>query len=254
MNLNKRCDICNVEISKTNWSKHIKTKKHLEGIRDFIQREVNEGSTNEEVQIKHCGICNVVVAENEWSEHLKSTSHKNNTKLIKDKIKQKVSSFNVIRQRRRNFQDIDFETNDYIIKKSEEALEKCFLTLRITPKNDINSVYVLKEKLPELMFEIMKYILEEKTYKLQIVIKGNFRKFYPATGQEEFEEITIPSKNQIILNEFEIEETINDLFLEIHEKIESWDNNEGYWHLDNVINVDFKLREYKPLILISLPH
>jgi hypothetical protein len=25
----------------------------------------------------------------------------------------------------------------------------------------------------------MKYILEEKTYKLQIVIKGNFRKFHP---------------------------------------------------------------------------
>jgi hypothetical protein len=129
------------------------------------------------------------------------------------------------------------------VKKSEEALERCFLTLRITPKNEVNSVYVLKEELPELMFERMKYILEEKTYKLQIVIKGNFRKFHPATGQEEFEGITVPSKNQIILNEFEIEETIHDLLVEIHEKIESLDNNEGYWHLDNVINVDFKLRE-----------
>jgi hypothetical protein len=45
------------------------------------------------------------------------------------------------------------------------------------------------------------------------------------------------------LNEFEIEETIHDLLVKIHEKIESLDNNEGYWHLDNVINVDFKLRE-----------
>ena len=71
--------------------------------------------------------------------YLKSTCHKNNTKLIKDKIKQKVKSFNVIRQRRRNFQDIDFETDDYIVKKWEEALEGCFLTLRITPKNDTNS-------------------------------------------------------------------------------------------------------------------
>jgi hypothetical protein len=54
------------------------------------------------------------------------------------------------------------------------------------------------------MFERMKYILEEKTYKLQIVLKGNFRKFHPATGQEEFEEISVPSKNQIILREDEI--------------------------------------------------
>ena len=31
-----RCDICNIEISKSNWSKHIKTKKHLDNI--LLQR------------------------------------------------------------------------------------------------------------------------------------------------------------------------------------------------------------------------
>ncbi len=98
------------------------------------------------------------------------------------------------------------------------------------------------------MFEKMKDVLEHKTaIKLQLVLKGKFRKFHPATGREEFEEITVPSKNQIILREDETEGTIHALLLEIHEKIESWDNNEGYWHLDNVINIDFKLREYKPL-------
>ncbi len=83
---------------------------------------MNERS-DEGVQIKHCGICNDVVPENEWSEHLKSLSHKKNTKLIKDELKEKVRSFNIRRLRKRNFQDIDFETNDYIVKKSEEALE-----------------------------------------------------------------------------------------------------------------------------------
>ncbi len=122
--------------------------------------ERSSGSTNEGVQIKHSGIYNVVVPENEWSEHLKSLSHKKNTKLIKDELKEKVRSFNVRRHRKRNFQNVDFETNDYIEKKSEEALEGCFLTLRITPKNEINSVYVLIEELPGLMFERMKNILE----------------------------------------------------------------------------------------------
>ena len=32
----KQCDICNKEISKSNWSKHIKTKKHLDNI--LLQR------------------------------------------------------------------------------------------------------------------------------------------------------------------------------------------------------------------------
>jgi hypothetical protein len=245
MEQNRRCDICNVEIFKTNWSKHVKTKKHLDAVQ--TRREVNERSDNE-IQIKLCGICNIDVPENEWIKHLKSHSHKGNTKLIKNKLKEKVRSFNIRRQRKRNFQNIDFETNDYIVKKSEEALEGCFSTLRITPKNEVDSVYVLIKELSELMFERVKDILEDKTaVKLQIVLKGKFRKFHPSTGREELEEITIASKNKIILREDEIEETIHALLLEIHEKIESWDNNEGYWHLVNVVNVDFKLREYKPL-------
>ncbi len=94
----------------------------------------------------------------------------------------------------------------------------------------------------------MKGILEHKAaIKLQLVLKGKFRKFHPATGREEFEEITVPSKNKIILREGEIEKMLISLILEIHETIESWDNNEGCWHLVNVVNVDFKLREYKPL-------
>ncbi len=128
MEQNRRCDICNIEISKTNWSKHIKT--------DAVQA-VNERT--DRVQIKHCRICNIVVPENEWTNHLKSPSHKRSTKLIKDKLKEKVRSFNIRRQRnygfiqrKRNFQNIDFETNDYIVKKSEKALEGCFLTIRIT--------------------------------------------------------------------------------------------------------------------------
>jgi hypothetical protein len=274
VNLNKRCDICNKEISKSNWSKHIKTKKHLRLEQE--PREINEvvpikrcdicnvdvwgnhikttkhlnavQARRERVQINHCGICNVDVLENERNNHLKSPSHKRNTKLIKNKLKEKVRLFKIRRLRKRNFDDIDFETDDYIVKKSEEALEKCFLTIRITPKNEVNSVDVLMEELPGLMFEKMKDVLEQKTaVKLQIVLRGNFRKFQPATGGKEFEEITVPSKNQIILREDEIDDSIGDLLRKIHEKIESWDNNEGYWHLENVINVDFKLREYKPL-------
>jgi hypothetical protein len=83
MEKNRRCDICNVEISKTNWGKHIKTKKHFDVVQ--ARREVNERSA-EGVQIKRCGICNVDVPENERTKHLKSPSHKRSTKLIKDKL------------------------------------------------------------------------------------------------------------------------------------------------------------------------
>ncbi len=52
----RRCDICNLDVSKTNWSKHIKTKKHLEAEQE--QREVNVVNvrSDERVQTKHCGL------------------------------------------------------------------------------------------------------------------------------------------------------------------------------------------------------
>jgi hypothetical protein len=226
----KHCNICNKDVSSTNWSKHLKTKRHLDV--EQVQREVipdvNVGNerSDEEVQIKYCGLCNIDMKENDWIKHLKSKSHKSNTNSIKDKLIQKVRSFNIKRLRKRAFQNIEFETKDYFVKKSEEALDGCFLTLRIIPKNDVDSVYVLVE-LPKLMFESVKEILEHKqALKLQLVLKGKFRKFHPASGQEKFEEITVPSKNKIILREDEIEKKLNSLIREIHETIESWDNNE----------------------------
>jgi phage FluMu protein Com len=138
-----RCNICNKEISKSNWSKHIKTKKHLDNIRlqTNNQNEIQRNNT----QIK-CGICNILIYENEFNEHLKSDNHKNNSKLLQNKLKVKIKSLNIIRQRKRHFNDLDFETDGYIVKKSEEALERCFLTLRITPKNEINLINVLIEE------------------------------------------------------------------------------------------------------------
>jgi hypothetical protein len=85
---------------------------------------VNEGT--DVVQIKLCGICNVDVPEN-------AEKHKRSTKLIKDKLKQKVRSFN-IRRLRRNFQNIDFETNDYIVKKVRRSVRGMFLNIRNNTK------------------------------------------------------------------------------------------------------------------------
>jgi hypothetical protein len=118
-NHKKRCDICNVEISQSNWSKHLNTKKHKN---NQNSNEVSHNEPERNIQ-KHCGICNVQyeVSENEWKQHLKSPTHKNNTKLLQDKLKEKVKSFKIIKQRKRYFNDIDFETDDYIAKKSEEA-------------------------------------------------------------------------------------------------------------------------------------
>ena len=131
----KQCTICNIDVSKSNWSKHLKSKKHTNAAAAAIVVHT---------KLKRCVFCNIEIPENDWNDHLKLPSHKKNLGLFKKQI---VCS-NVKRKRKRHFEDIEFETNDYIVKKSEEALEKCFLTVRIIPKIDVDSVDVLTQEFP----------------------------------------------------------------------------------------------------------
>lgn len=197
---------------------------------------------------RYCNICDEDVPKNSWDEHLSSTSHKENANLFKKKIKEKYKSIKIKAAKKRNFEDIDFETDDYLVEKSEEALQKCFLTLRIIPKKEIKSIYVLIEELPYLMYEKMKEVLYiKKSIKLKIIIYGKFAKFQPAIGNCEYQYITVASSNKIIEREDDINNNIEHALNEINIHIENWDNNEGYWHLELIDSIYFKLREYKPL-------
>ena len=265
----KHCDLCNVNITKKNWSRHRQSASHKN------KEEINTDNNtifldnlpfkDEDIEIeirlkspykkelKKWPILSILKKdlENYFKQKLPDA------KVIPGKVYRKCKSCGKLYHKKdysehmklhtRKFKNPQ-EISDYVIEETDEALEKCFLTLRATPQKEINSVYVLMEELPELMFPMIKDNLEKKTgIKVQLVLKGKFKKFHPATSTEEFDELTVPSKNRIILRKDEIEDAIKDSLNAIHEKIESWDNNEGYWHLVNVIHVDFKLREYKPL-------
>ncbi len=122
-----------------------------------------------------------------------------------------------------------------------------FLTIRLIPQ-EIASVQVFIEELPESLVVKLKNVLKQKKgFKLRVVFTAKFQKFHPASGTEEFDQLPVPSKNRNIFREDEIKGAVTDLLNEIHEKIESWDDNERYWHLENVIHIDLKIREYKPL-------
>jgi hypothetical protein len=192
---------------------------------------------------KSCIICNVVVPEPEWIQHLKSSTHKNNTQLFLQKLKEKLLK----KTNKRTFQKIELENDKYKIEETDQALEGCFLT-RLTPQEEIASVQVFIEELPESLVSKLENVLKQKKgFKLQVVLTAKLKKFHPATGTEEFDQLPVPSKNRNIFREDEIKGAVVDLLNEIHEKIKSWDYNEGYWHLENVLHIDLKIREYKPL-------
>jgi hypothetical protein len=170
--------------------------------------------------------------------------HKNNAQLFLQKLKDKLPK----KTNKRTFQKIELENDKYTIEETDQALEGCFLTIRLIPQEEIASIQVFIEELPESLVSKLENVLKQKKgFKLQVVLTAKFKKFHPATGTEEFDELPVPSKNRNIFREDEIKVAVSELLNEIHEKIESWDNKEGYWHLESVIHIDLKIREYKPL-------
>jgi hypothetical protein len=61
-------------------------------------------------------------------------------------------------------------------KETDEALEGCFLTTRLTPQ-EIASVNVIIEELPEMLVSKLEKVLKQKKgIKLQVVLTGKFKK------------------------------------------------------------------------------
>ena len=107
----------------------------------------------QEQRLVHCWICDARVDRDTWIDHLKSSSHNRNANILRSKLPKPSN--------KRKCLKYDFVTDDYIVAKSEEALEGCFLTLRVTPRHDIVSVSVLIEELPELLRETLNDRLRE---------------------------------------------------------------------------------------------
>jgi DNA-directed RNA polymerase subunit N (RpoN/RPB10) len=99
-----RCHLCEVDISKTNWSKHIKTQKHLFRVSSLCSdtfadtsyvTENRENIETYEIETKFCSFCNETISK-DWIAHLKSIKHKKNKKLFTDEIKAKHKKLSTV--------------------------------------------------------------------------------------------------------------------------------------------------------------
>jgi len=191
-----------------------------------------------------CSICNINILKKNYSRHLRSLQHLKNLQESHIQVVPTIPTEPPIKKTNKRIFEDSFENNDYIIKKSEEALEGCFLTFRVEIKQDINNYEIIKNDLADILYEKFKLILSEKQgIKLQIYSMGLF---YNRLSDEN-REIGITSKNIIILNKKDIKKSIINLIEKIEDKIDSWENNEAYWLLKRILLIDFKLREYKTL-------
>ena len=243
---------------KKNFRRHERTQKHLNNLQNYVpenilDREIIEQNLQQPIQpIKYKPKKEKKNKRKKKFEELKreiinefDDLENNFVDISPNEIKKQLKRvFTEIKTNKRNFDTTDFETDDYKVFKSEEALEKCFLTLRVEPKNIIDNIEILIEELPGLLYNTFKELLKQKQgIKVQIYLLGLF---YHIEKDEE-DDIGMSSKNQEIMNKYQIRDAIKSCLNYIKDKIDAWDNNEAYWHLKSVLFIDFKLREYKPI-------
>jgi predicted nucleic acid-binding Zn-ribbon protein len=84
--------------------------------------------------------------------------HKNNAQLFLQKLKDKLPK----KTNKRTFQKIVLENDKYTIEETDQALEGCFLTIRLIPQEEIASIQVFIEELPESLVSKLENVLKQK--------------------------------------------------------------------------------------------
>ncbi len=72
----KRCNICGVDVSGNNWSRHVRSKKHT----------VCSAPSAPEQFLRYCNVCDSDIVDTEWLLHTKTSGHKKNAELFLQKI------------------------------------------------------------------------------------------------------------------------------------------------------------------------
>jgi hypothetical protein len=120
--------------------------------------------------MEHCNICNINILKKNFKRHELSQKHSDNKNKRKRKFEQLkrevLSEFDTLERNhedispqeikkelkkvftniitnKRKFETTYFENDEYKVIKSEEALEGCFLALRIEPKINIDNIEIL---------------------------------------------------------------------------------------------------------------
>ena len=93
----KKCEICNIMTTVGSWCNHIKTKEHIDNLKNksiITEQEYNEMIQKIEekkqkqlewkTKSKYCEICDRTVKNNHWSAHLKTKIHLENIEKKKN--------------------------------------------------------------------------------------------------------------------------------------------------------------------------
>ena len=99
---------------------------------------------------------------------------------------------------------------------------------------------------PQIRQKLKEEILDLKGVKFQLALRINLRKIGP-DGGEVYADPTFRYKQQVLLQEVEIEKALDDAFPHILELLETWTRGGSNWTVDDVSTLWLDIARYQPL-------
>jgi hypothetical protein len=248
----RRCTKCNAEITKTNWSRHLKTKKHLENDPDQTIRPGQYRTSN--MPTKQCEACNAEITKTNWSRHLKTKTHLENdpNQAIKPKLRQQKPQKIFTNPKKAhkvfNFSSRLFDTNvrtpnvNIPKVKTEKSIKSRLITYQIENTHGFIDTDQFLDSLYRTVSGIIRNNLKNKQLKTKITLLAEFKK-----DEKIYEEKNFKTKTEIITKATNLGEFYSIAKNKISNEMEAFELKSSGWVLNRILRMKLNINRYNPL-------
>lgn len=240
----KYCNKCGVNISRSNWSHHIKTNKHL-------------GTTTGNSHNKYCEKCNKHISRQNWSHHVKTKTHlgEKQTKLG-DVFKFQKSFFDkklaLYEPKHRKLHKVFNFSNRYFEKKSKKlhiievgsAFKSRLKTYHINNTVGYKDALRFLDAVENIVIGKVKENLRYMNLKVNVLLLAQYKR--GIGDNKEHHEANFKTENEVILQSTNLNEFYSQVKTKIIAEMENFQARGSQWYLNKIYRLELRVNKYVP--------
>jgi len=265
-----KCIVCNKDITATNWSHHVKTRKHIKNSGENVATvEKRSAVKNNRSRLdRECNICNKTISYKNWSHHLQTKKHnapfeeRITVKALRERAKELgLRRFSAMRKKQlldltntteelnkfnTSFSDDLFEEKPkYTIVEIETALASRLKTYFINNREKTVNVSTFLENIEQLILDKIREQQKHMDLKVNLVLLADYSR---GMGKNvEYMEKNFKTENAVILKTTDLEEFYSTASQKMLREMDEFYARGSNWALKRIKGLELRINKYVPL-------
>lgn len=235
----KYCNTCDKNISRSNWSHHVKTSKHL-GIKN-------------NPNLIYCSKCHKNVSRHNWTKHTKTKKHMGIFKLknvfnFKDSLFEKPKRISEPKYRKLhrvfNFSSKLFEKSSPKLQIVEvgSAFKSRLQTYHIQNTVGYKDASKFLDAVENIVNGKLKECLKKMNLKANILLLAQYKR--GMKDNIEYHEANFKTENEVILSSTNLKEFYSQVKHKITTEMESFEARGSQWNLNEIYRLELRVNKY----------